>query len=87
MENFFTGELENKSLRKIALSGTGIADRLVGQNYAGAAQLLFREGIQLLAIISHDGVDQRNRLVALPYRKDPDYGYRINPDDELFVIS
>ena len=87
MENFFTGELEDKSLCKIALPDTGIADRLVGMNYATAAKALFREGIQLLAIISHDGIDEHNRLVALPHRKDPDYNYRIHPDDELFVIS
>jgi len=87
MENFFTGKLESKSLRKISLKGAGIKDRLNGVNYRDATSVLFHQGIQLLAIISHAGDDKHNRLVALPRVGDEDYDYKIHPEDELIVIS
>ena len=87
MEYFFTGELESRSLRKISLDGTDMSELLVGKTFNGASVVLFEAGIQLLAIISHDGNDLNNHLIVSPHRKDADSAYGIHPNDELFVIS
>jgi len=87
MENFFTGELESKSLRKIPVKGTDIPDRIAGVNYTDASRELFTKGIQLLAIMPGQEDGNQNRLIALPHRQDEDYNYLINSEDELFVIS
>jgi len=87
MENFFTGELENKSLRKIPVKGTDVANRIIGVNYVDASRELFSKGIQLLAIIPWQEDGDQNRLVALPDKGDDEYNYLIGAEDELFVIS
>jgi hypothetical protein len=87
MENFFTGGLEEKSLRKIPLSSTPAGEALVGMTFATAARTLFGHGTQLLAIMTHDADDDTPVLVSLPHKLDSDFTYRIRPEDELFVIS
>jgi hypothetical protein len=68
-------------------AGTGMSELLVGKTFNGASVVLFEAGIQLLAIISHDGNDLNNHLIVSPHRKDDDFTYAIHTDDELFVIS
>jgi TRAP transporter TAXI family solute receptor len=87
MENFFTGKLEAKSLKKIAVTECGIAERIAGMNYVAAAKALFDAGIQLLAIIPSIRDEEEAHLISLPHKNDKDFQYQVKPEDDLFVIS
>ena len=87
MENFFTGELEDRSLQKITVEDTGISGEITGKNFEEATRLLMTRGIQLIAIMSHGGASKDAGLVVLPHRTDGDYKRKLQSTDSLFVIA
>ncbi len=87
MENFFTGELEDKSLLKMTVTETGVPERIEGKTFEDATRLLMSKGIQLVAVVSHDQEDGAERLIVLPHASDAEYRRSIEPGDSLFVIA